>query len=142
MISFSGNPIGDDGASFLALMLQTNFQIRLVDLSNTDLGAKGIIAICSALSMEGPMLEILSFERPLIKGYQDIVAVRIANMLASNQHLKSLNLAKFEMVDDVFETIVANGLIQNSSVHELDLHGNELSGFSGATDVHQQLDVW
>lgn len=139
MISLNGNPIGDDGVASIALMLQSNFQIKLVDLGNTDLRAKGIIAMCSALSVEGSMLEVLSLERPLIMGYQDIVAVRIANMLAANQYLKSLNLAKFDMSDDVFETIVANGLLQNSSLYDLDLHGNKLSGFSGVINAHQKL---
>ncbi|GMH32988.1 hypothetical protein BSKO_00822 [Bryopsis sp. KO-2023] len=133
MISLNGNPIGDDGAIAVAEMLKQNTNLKLVDLGNTGMAAKGIISICCALAENRSNVEVLSLERPLLKGPQDVVANHLANMLASNCKLKNLNLAQFGMVDAEFETIVATGLTKNSSICELDLHGNRLSGFSGPT---------
>lgn len=129
--------IGDEGAISLSQSLRTHTGLSALDLYDCGLGIKGIISICHAIS-ETPSscLQSLDLGRPLLPSPQDTTSLSIAQMLASDScAISHLGLAKHNMVDSNFETLVKYGLLRNSSrahgVTSLDLSANKLGPFSG-----------
>jgi Ran GTPase-activating protein (RanGAP) involved in mRNA processing and transport len=129
--------IGDDGAISLAQCLQSNTSLTSLDLYDCGLGIKGIISICHALSeSQSSALTSLDLGRPLLSSPQDTTSLSIAQMLASdNCIITHLGLAKHNIVDSNFETLVKYGLLKNSAKSQgltsLDLSANKLGPFSG-----------
>ncbi|CAD7696291.1 unnamed protein product [Ostreobium quekettii] len=129
-LSLRGNPLGDEGVAAIAEALRTNVNIRHLDLGRTDMGEKGIVALCAALT-DRNFLEILGLEKPLVQGPKDNLMCHMALMIARAHHLSTLGLGKHSLTDSEFETLLAYGLTKNRSITSLDLRANKLSGMSG-----------
>jgi len=117
-------------------MLRVNTSLQGLDISDVQVGIKGIISICAALGGEGEedvnrTLQAIDISAPIIQQQQDTTTLSVARMLASNSTLKELGLGKHRLVDNQLEMLVTYGLLRNNTLVSLDLRANRLSGFSG-----------
>ena len=108
-----------------------NATLQVLDVCKTEMGIKGVIALCTALVDVNTTLQVFDMGHPLIHMEQDTTILNISRMLACNTSLRELGLSKHTMVDSQFESLVTYGLLRNSSLTKLNLACNKLSPFAG-----------
>ena len=87
-LDLNGNPIGEGGALQFADMLKMNMTLTDLDLGNTEMGTKGVIAIATSLNESNRTLLRLNIENPRLYSVQEETTLHVARMLAMNSTLQ------------------------------------------------------
>lgn len=104
--------------------LRSNPNLRVLNLSNTELGVKGLTALCSAIPSSQVEVLDLSFNQ-----FSPGAAPLIGNLLRIDSPLKELNLSHNSFIKkDVNE--IASALKGNTSLEKMWMDGQFL-GFTG-----------
>jgi len=89
--SIWGNGLEDNGALVIAQALKHNAHLRELHLNNNEIGNKGLIALCDALSCACCALESLDVSGNI--GISDEGAIALATALRTNKSLQYCNLS-------------------------------------------------
>jgi Leucine Rich repeat len=117
------NPIGPDGATRLAKMLEVNISLKTLDVVNTGMGETGFEAIMHSLIEHNRSLEYLYLSG---NGLDEQEAPRLAELLRENANLKGLFLSVNHLADAGLQTILA-GLERNTTLKFLSLASNNIT---------------
>ena len=66
VLNLKYNPIGDGGGETMAAMLQVNKCLKVLDLGNTDLGMRSLVALATALNQHNRTIRYISVENPTV----------------------------------------------------------------------------
>jgi len=133
VLNLAFNPLGEAGGQALAAMLEKNTTLRVLELGNTDLGIKSLVRLASALAAHNRTLQFLSVESPLLNTVMEEGTLHFARALAANHTLRALRFGKHALRDAGAETLVAYGLVTNTTLTSLDLRCNSMSEVAGSS---------
>jgi Ran GTPase-activating protein (RanGAP) involved in mRNA processing and transport len=122
-LDLSRNSIQDDGATCLALALQTNTSLKALMLSETKLTKQSCNFFAMALA-DNQTLERLNLADNDIG---DLGCAVLADVLKINKSMKSLNLYGIK-TGSVGIIAMSRAMEENSSIFQLNLSGNEDEG--------------
>ena len=66
VLNLNYNPIGEGGGEAMAAMLQVNTCLKVLDLGNTDLGMRSLVALATALNEHNRTIQYLNVENPTV----------------------------------------------------------------------------
>lgn len=102
----SHNAIGEGGGQAMAEMLEVNQSLRVLDLGNTELGMRSLVALATSLNHHNRSLHYLNVDNPHLQSIQEEASLHFTRMLAVNDTLRCLKFAKHSMRDHGCLTMV------------------------------------
>eukprot|EP00879_Flechtneria_rotunda_P030216 GHRR01032821.1.p1 GENE.GHRR01032821.1~~GHRR01032821.1.p1 ORF type:complete len:187 (+),score=54.45 GHRR01032821.1:829-1389(+) len=141
-LNLSHNDIGDTGATAVAQALQSNTRLVRLDVSNTGMTEKGLIALAATLAEHNSPLSSLNISSPLLQQRpQHDTWMHLARVMANHTWLQEFRMSKAGLTDGGLEILVQQGLVHNKgSITELDLSANRLSPMAGR-HIHELLEA-
>jgi len=123
-IGFRSCPnVGDEGASSLATVLQSNKTLKKLSLESTKLGDRGAVALARAVPMSGLIRLDLGYTLVSDEG-----AAALADMIAATRTLATLVLDHCKGVTDNGVDALIRGLESNTTITVLGLKGTSATG--------------
>jgi len=132
VLNMSHNAIGEGGGQAMAEMLEVNQSLRVLDLGNTELGMRSLVALATSLNHHNRSLHYLNVDNPHLQSIQEEASLHFTRMLAVNDTLRCLKFAKHSMRDHGCLTMVSYGMVTNCRLTTLDLRCNALTEEAGA----------
>ena len=117
------NPIGPEGATRIAKMLEVNTSLKTLDIVNTGISETGFHAIMHSLIEHNCSLEYLYLSG---NGIDELEAPRLAELLQRNPSLKGLFLSVNHLADAGVQTLL-EGLERNTTLKFLSLASNNIT---------------
>lgn len=134
ILNLSGNKLQTAAVAVSELLMDLN-ALRLLDLSNNNLGDEGATRIAEVLPQNTTLIRLnLNYNKIGFKGARKLWAG-----LAENTRLKTLNL-KGNLIGDMGTMALDSGLLTNSTLLSLDLAENHITQ-SGSLRVVEALRV-
>ncbi|OQR98228.1 hypothetical protein ACHHYP_08988, partial [Achlya hypogyna] len=121
------NPLENEGAMFVAEMLEGNTCLEELDMGDTDLGHGSLIAMATALSLN-ESLRSINLDNPLLRTLEEEALQHIGKMLQNNATLRHVSLCKHN-ITDVGAQVLAERLLDNKTLTSLHLRANKIGGF-------------
>ena len=128
------NDIHDEGAAYIAKVLQSSHVMNSLDLHHNKIGGRGLQSICQALITNTSLVELnLSTCKLVISEENGPV---VSEMLQRNKTLEVLKLSDNPDISDTGIFYIAEGLQKNTSLNTLEMsHINEKGGKALATAI-------
>ena len=128
------NDIDDNGAAYIAKVLQSSHVVNLLDLSENEISGNGLQSICQALVTNTSLVELdLSMCKLVISKKNGPV---ICEMLQKTKTLRKLDLSCNRDISDTGLVYIAAGLQNNGSLSYLRMdHITEKGGKALATAI-------
>ena len=125
-LDIGGNPIGDDGATTLAIMLVTgNPALKTLDMGYCEITELGAVKLAEALCLNSTLTKIdLS-----LNAIRDQGACALAQMLTRNQSLSELDVRECS-ISVIGASHLARALLANHSITHILLAGNTIPSHS------------
>ncbi|OQR89362.1 hypothetical protein THRCLA_09775 [Thraustotheca clavata] len=127
VLNLRRNPLEDDGAMYVAEMLESNTCLEQVDIGDTEFGHGSLIAMATALT-KNRTLKSINLDNPVVKTLEEEALQHIAKMLQNNKSLQHISLCKHNMTD-VGAQVLAERLLENRTLTSLHLRANKIGGF-------------
>ena len=128
------NDIHDDGAAYIAKVLQSSHVMNSLDLSYNEIGGKGLQFICQALITNTSLVELNLTNCKLVISEENGPVV--SEMLQKNKTLEVLKLSHNPGISDTGMFYIAEGLQNNTSLKRLKMSSiNEKGGKALATAI-------
>jgi hypothetical protein len=133
ILSLSDNDIGDGGAIALADMLKTNTYVQNLILSRNRIGNGGANALAEALMVNNTLTELcLAFNQIGDEGTN-----ALADMLKTNKNLKSFEIS----VGVEGANALALGLKKNTALEALDVYQDKTSSDELAYELADEIAI-
>lgn len=127
-----GNPLGDAAGAPLAALVEAHGALAALRLARCELGTDALIAIASALAKTST-LRLLDLSEPRTFSRNEETISHLAGALRANASLERLVLRKHRFASDTAVERLADAILDNTALRELDLGCNALGPPSGAT---------
>ena len=128
------NDIHDDGAAYVAKVLQSSHVMNSLNLSHSEIGGKGLQSICQALITNTSLFKLDLCDCKLVISEEN--GPVISEMLEKNITLEVLRLSDNPSISDTGMFYIAEGLQKNTSLKTLKMnHINEKGGKALATAI-------
>jgi Ran GTPase-activating protein (RanGAP) involved in mRNA processing and transport len=127
-----GNALGEAGGASVAALIEAHGALASVRLARCELGTSALIALAGALA-KTTSLRLLDLSEPRTFSRNEETMSHIAGGLRANASLERLVLRKHAHASDTAVERLADAVLDNATLRELDLSANRLGPPSGAT---------
>ena len=139
----NSNSIHDNGAAYIAKVLQSSHVMNSLNLRLNEIGGKGLQSICQALITNTSLVKLDLCDCKLVISEENGPVV--SKMLQKNKTLEVLRLSDNPGISDTGMFYIAEGLQRNCSLKELELsnisaHGGKALATAILTNSSLRLD--
>lgn len=127
-----GNALGEDGGASVATLIEMHPSLASVRLARCELGTSALIALSHAIS-KSTSLRLIDLSEPRTFSRNEETMSHISGALRASTSIERLVLRKHRYASDTAVERLADAILDNATLRELDLSANNLGPPTGET---------